>query len=116
MCDIVQRICRRVVVEWLIREERHRLDVCGLEMGKELVKVWNVEPATGKIGTLMIEELTRQGEGGGRGEGRLTISRSNGGYKIESRTPMGSGESRGEGAAHEWGSARVKAKLREERG
>ena len=26
---------------------------------------------------------------------------------------MGSGESRGEGAAHEWGSARVKAKLRE---
>jgi hypothetical protein len=27
---------------------------------------------------------------------------------------MGSGESRGEGAAHEWGSARVKAKLREE--
>lgn len=41
------------------------------------------------------------------------ISRSNGGYKIESKTPMGSGESRGEGAAHEWGSARVKAKSKE---
>jgi hypothetical protein len=54
-----------------------------------------------------------KGRGGKR---RLTISRSNGGYKIESKTPMGSGESRGEGAAHEWGSARVKAKLREERG
>jgi hypothetical protein len=38
------------------------------------------------------------------------------GYKIESNTPRGSGESRGEGAAHEWGSARVeKAKLRRER-
>jgi hypothetical protein len=34
------------------------------------------------------------------------------GYKIESNAPRGSGESRGEGAAHEWGSARVeKAKL-----
>jgi hypothetical protein len=38
------------------------------------------------------------------------------GYKIESNTPRGSGESRGEGAAHEWGSARVeKAKLRQAR-
>jgi hypothetical protein len=59
--------------------------------------------------------LTSEREGRGRNS-RLTISRSNGGYKIESKTPMGSGESRGEGAAHEWGSARVKAKLREERG
>jgi hypothetical protein len=113
MCNIVQRICRRVVVEWLIREDGHRLDVCGLKMGKQLVEVWDVEPATGKIGTLMVV-LTAEREGGKRR--RLTISRSNGGYKIESRTPMGSGESRGEGAAHEWGSARVKAKLREERG
>jgi hypothetical protein len=43
------------------------------------------------------------------------ISRSNVGYKIESNPLRGSGESRGEGAAHEWGSARVeKAKLGQE--
>ena len=51
----------------------------------------------------------------GEGRGRLTISRSNVGYMIESNTPTGSGESRGEGAAHECGSARVeKARLRRE--
>jgi hypothetical protein len=105
MGNIVERICRRVVVEWFIRE----VDVCGLKMSKQLVEVWDVEPATGKIGALEIVS-----EGGRGRKRRLTISRSNGGYKIESRTPMGSGESRGEGAAHEWGSARVKAKLREE--
>ena len=54
MCDVVQRICRRVVAEWLIRQDRHRLNVCGLKMGKQLVEVWNVEAATGKIGTLMV--------------------------------------------------------------
>jgi hypothetical protein len=104
-----------MVVEWLIREDGDRLDVCGLKMGKQLVEVWDVEPATGKIGALMVEGSLLTSEREGRG-GILTISRSNGGYKIESKTPMGSGESRGEGAAHEWGSARVKAKLREERG
>jgi len=116
MRNIVQRICRRVVAEWLIREDGHRLDVCGLKVGKELVEVWDVEPATGKIGTLMIKGEFVKSEREGRGKkSRQTISRSNGGYKIESKTPMGSGESRGEGAAHdEWGSARVKAKLREE--
>jgi hypothetical protein len=49
MGNIVQRICRRVVVECLIREDGHRLDVCSLKMGKQLVEVWDVEPATGKI-------------------------------------------------------------------
>ena len=68
MCNIVQRICRRVVVEWLIREDRHRLDVCGLKVGKELVEVWYVEPATSKIGTLM-DVLTR--DGGGRADSRF---------------------------------------------
>jgi len=106
-----------VVVEWLIREDGQRLDVSGLKMGKQLVEVWDVEPATGKIGALMVKGSLVSTKRGGRGrKSRLTISRSNGGYKIESKTPMGSGESRGEGAAHEWGSARVKAKLREERG
>lgn len=50
MGNIVQRICRRVMVEWFIREDGHRLDVSGLKMGKQLVEVWDVEPATGKIG------------------------------------------------------------------
>ena len=61
----------------------------------------------------MVNHLTREVRGT-RGE-KLTISRSNVGYRIESNTWTGSGESRGEGAAHEWGSARVeKAKLEEE--
>jgi hypothetical protein len=51
MCDIIQRVCRRVV-EWLIGEDGHRLYVCGLKMGKQLVQVWDVEPATGKVGAL----------------------------------------------------------------
>jgi len=38
------------MVEWLIREDGHRLDVCGLKMGKQLMQVRDVEPATGKIG------------------------------------------------------------------
>jgi hypothetical protein len=54
MGNIIERICQRVVVEWSIREEGHRLDVCGLKMGKQLVHVWDVESATGKIGALMI--------------------------------------------------------------
>jgi hypothetical protein len=61
----------------------------------------------------MVNDRTRE-LGGGQGR-KLTISRSNVGYRIESNTWTGSGESRGEGAAHEWGSARVeKAKLEEE--
>jgi len=47
--NIVQRVYRRVV-EWLIREDGHRLDVCCLKVGKELMQVWDVEPATGKVG------------------------------------------------------------------
>jgi hypothetical protein len=43
-----------VVAEWFIREDGHRLDVCGLEMGKQFVEVWDVEPATSKIGTLAV--------------------------------------------------------------
>ena len=101
------------MAKWLIREDGHRLDVCGLKMGEQLVQVRDVEPATGKVGALKIRSTT-QWEG--RGRRRLTISRSNVGYKTESKTPRGSGESRGEGAAHERGSARVeKAKLRQAR-
>jgi hypothetical protein len=48
MRDIIERVCRRVV-EWLIRYDGHRLDVCGLKMGKQLVEVRDVEPATGKV-------------------------------------------------------------------
>jgi hypothetical protein len=35
-----------------VGEDRHRLDVRGLEMGKQLVQVWNVEPAASKVGAL----------------------------------------------------------------
>src|SRR5260221_10904811 len=85
-------------------------------MGKQLVQVWDVEPAAGKVGALTRKPNTST-TGHVRGTtGKLTISRSNVGYRIESNTWTGSGESRGEGAAHEWGSARVeKAKLEEQR-
>ncbi len=37
MRNIMQRICRRMVIKWFIREDGHRFDVCGLKMGKQLV-------------------------------------------------------------------------------
>jgi len=49
MRDIINRVYRRVESR-LIREDRYRLDVRGLEMGKQLVQVWDVEPAAGKVG------------------------------------------------------------------
>jgi len=49
MRDIINRVYRRVESR-LIGEDRYRLDVCGLEMGKQLVQVWDVEAAAGKVG------------------------------------------------------------------
>ena len=65
MRNIEQRICRRVIAEWFIREDGHRLDVCSLEMGKQLMQVWDIEPATGKIGALMevVNDRTRETRG-----------------------------------------------------
>jgi hypothetical protein len=62
-----------VVVEWFIREDGHRLDVCGLKMGKQLVQVWDVEPATRKIGALMVEAslLSKARDEGGRADSRF---------------------------------------------
>jgi hypothetical protein len=53
MRNIIQRVCRRVV-EWLIREDGQRFDVCSLKVGKQLMQVWDVETATGKVGALII--------------------------------------------------------------
>ena len=58
-----------MVVEWLIREDGHRLDVTGLKMGKQLVEVWDVEPATGEIGALNGQgEFVKYRRGGMREE------------------------------------------------
>ena len=51
MRDIINRVYRRVESR-LIGEDRYRLDVCGFEMGKQLMQVWDVEPAAGKVGAL----------------------------------------------------------------
>lgn len=58
MRNIIERVCRRVV-EWLIREDGYRLDVCCLKVGKQLVQVWDVEPATGKVGALIINWIVK---------------------------------------------------------
>lgn len=52
-----------MAAEWFIREDGHRLDVCGFKMGKQLMQVWDVEPATGEVGALMmVEQGTRREE------------------------------------------------------
>src|SRR6266576_7241263 len=89
MGNIVQRICRRVVVEWFIREDGHRLEVSGLKMGKQLVEVWNVEPATGKIGALMVKGSL------------LTTERGDKGRRVDSRSRARMGGIRSS-PAHRW--------------
>jgi hypothetical protein len=49
--DIINRVYRRVESRF-IGEDRHRLDVCGLEMGKQLVQIRDVEATAGKVGAL----------------------------------------------------------------
>jgi hypothetical protein len=98
-------------------EDRHRLDVCGLKMSKQLVQVRDVEPAASKVGALTRNKTVNDTRGGWQGtRGKLTISRSNVGYKIGSNTSRGSVESRGEGMAQEQGSAKVEEKAKLEQG
>jgi len=49
MRDIIQRLYHRVV-ERLVRDDRHRINVCGFKMGKQLVQVGNIETATIEVG------------------------------------------------------------------
>jgi hypothetical protein len=85
----------------LFGKDRHGFDVCRLKVRKQLMQVWNVEPATGKVGTLTRKTKglnTEHARVGGRTatRGKLTISRSKVGWRIESNESKGSGESRGE--------------------
>jgi len=61
MRDIIHRVYRRVESR-LVGKDRYRLDVCGLEMGKQFVQVWDVEAAAGKVGALTRQQGRQAGD------------------------------------------------------
>ena len=77
MRNIAQRVCCGMI-RGLFSKDRHRFDMCRLKVREQLVQVWNVEPATGKVGTLTrkIKGLNTEHATAGRGAATRGNSRS----------------------------------------